>query len=57
MIMSMAFLATGMKSKSALVPVILAALFLTDLVIDLGVGSHFWQETYADYNPGFLIVN
>ncbi|KAK1544742.1 integral membrane protein [Colletotrichum paranaense] len=24
-------------------------------VIDLGVASHFWQVTYADYNPGSLI--
>ncbi|KXH64122.1 integral membrane protein [Colletotrichum salicis] len=26
------------------------------IVIDLGVASHFWQVTYADYNPGFLIT-
>ncbi|KAL0783400.1 hypothetical protein CaCOL14_001306 [Colletotrichum acutatum] len=24
-------------------------------VIDLGVASHLWQATYADYNPGFPI--
>ncbi|KAK1481676.1 integral membrane protein [Colletotrichum tamarilloi] len=38
MVMSLAFLATGME------------------MIDLGVTSHFWQVTYADYNPGFLII-
>ncbi|KAK1534790.1 uncharacterized protein CCOS01_03542 [Colletotrichum costaricense] len=37
MVMSLAFLATGME------------------MIDLGVVSHFWQVTYADYNTGFLI--
>ncbi|KAJ0367779.1 hypothetical protein COL154_003000, partial [Colletotrichum chrysophilum] len=24
-------------------------------MIELGVGSHFWQVKYADYDPGFLI--
>ncbi|KAK2769522.1 integral membrane protein [Colletotrichum kahawae] len=24
-------------------------------VIELGVGSHFWQVKYSDYDPGFLI--
>lgn len=57
MVMSIAFFATGMKSKFAFIPATLLALFLTDLVIDLGVASHFWQVTYADYNPGFLIVS
>ncbi|KAF4776916.1 integral membrane protein [Colletotrichum scovillei] len=32
------------------------AFFATGMkMIDLGVASHFWQVTYADYNPGFLI--
>ncbi|KAK1856048.1 integral membrane protein [Colletotrichum chrysophilum] len=26
-----------------------------DDLIELGVGSHFWQVKYADYDPGFLI--